>query len=243
MIFTIFGVGLLSLFHTSTSKIKGESVLPLFRRPFWINVGVPCHQGGDKGIRHLPTGQGDVFKPTITQVSLTDVDTVAVLGKRTIDRRGAATGGGSIVSESHVGGTRILTGFQPDTKEPVVRQNAAQPNAQTIAFAFALLPVVGRGDATLHLPTPVLVAQSRVAIEFQLRDWRRQFPFSRRSRCPLFCQLGTNFFRFLIVNDLFADKQIEQCSCILCLGRDAAENERSGHQNIYESFQHWFSLG
>src|SRR5438094_3269032 len=47
------------------------------------SVGVPCHQGGDKGIWHLPAGQGDVFKPTITQVSLTDVDTVAVLGKRT----------------------------------------------------------------------------------------------------------------------------------------------------------------
>src|SRR5207244_12479229 len=135
--------------------------------------------------------------------SLTEVEAIGVLGKPSHECALVAFSRGSIVSESHVSGTWTLTRYQPNTKEPVVRQNAAQPNAQTIAFAFALLPVVGRGDATLRLPTPVLVAQSRVAIEFQLRDWRRQFPFSRRSRCRLFCQLGTHFLRLLIVNDLF----------------------------------------
>jgi hypothetical protein len=51
------------------------------------------------------------------------------------------------------------------------------------------------------------------------------------------------FFRFLIANDLFADKQVEQCSCILCLGHNTAENERSGRHYINQSFKHQFSSG
>src|SRR5207244_1136437 len=175
--------------------------------------------------------------------SLTEVEAIGVLGKPSHECALVAFSRGSIVSESHVSGTWTLTRFQPNTKEPVVRQNAAQPNAQTIAFAFALLPVVGRGDVTRRPPTTVFVAQSRVAIELQLRNWRGQFPFPRRSGCRLFCQLGPNFFSLLVGNDFLADKQIEQCPGILCPGRDAAENNRSGCHYIHESFKHRFSLG
>ena len=58
-------------------------MFPLFGQTFGVDVWIPHHQRCDERIRHFATGQGYVLESFVTEISLSDIERVAVLRERT----------------------------------------------------------------------------------------------------------------------------------------------------------------
>ena len=82
-----------------------------------------------------------------------------------------------IITERDVARARIRAGFQTDAEKPVVRQNAAESESQTVARQVSLLRILAVGFAVANF-----VTDTRVAVELELGDRCRQFPFPGRRR-------------------------------------------------------------
>src|SRR5205823_9916429 len=112
----------------------------------------------------------DVFETFVTEVGLTDENAVAVFRERPITAAG-------IITERDVARARIRPGFQTDTEKPIIRQNPAESEAQTVTGQISLLGIFAIGLAVANF-----VTDPRVAVEFELGDRCRQFPFTGRRR-------------------------------------------------------------
>src|SRR4029434_305321 len=104
-------------------------MFPLLGHAFGINICVPNHQGRHQWIGHLSAGEGNIAETFVAEVSLPDVDAVAVFGRWTIERCAGASRSscstGGIVGKGHISRTWVRARFQADAKEPVVGQGSA----------------------------------------------------------------------------------------------------------------------
>src|SRR5262249_9137423 len=141
----------------------------------------------NKRVRHSAAGQRDIFEAFIAEISLADIDAVVVLGKRSVV---------AVVSKRDVRRAIIGVGFQANSEEPVVCQDSAQSETQTITLTLALLPIVVTGHSirragqrriVVRLTPVVLVTETDVAVELDFGDRCGEFPFSAGSRGGFFC--------------------------------------------------------
>src|SRR6266545_6145111 len=211
-------------------------MLPLLGQTFRIDIVIPYQARVHERVRHSARSQSDVREAFVTQVSLSDTDSIAIFGKRTIHA--------AVVAESDVGRARVSARFESDSEKPIVSQRAAQTNAHAVAFTMALQPiarviriVTGKSAAA------IFITHARITVELDLVDRRREFPFPSRGRCHLFYQVGAHFLSFLISNESFLYQQIEQGACLLRPGRDSSKRKTKGAGSEgYFLQKHCFSL-
>ena len=85
------------------------------------------------GIR--PAVSRDIAEAAVAEIGLADERAVARLAERP-----------GVVAESHIGRAVARAGLEAQAEEPVVHQDAAQAEAETVTLAIALLGVIGIGD-------------------------------------------------------------------------------------------------
>ena len=196
-------------------------MLPLLGEALRIDVGVPDHQRGHQRVRHSAGRQANVAETAVTQIRLAHTNVVARLAERA-----------GVVSKSHVCGTRVRARFKTQAEEPIVHECAAQAETEPVTFAAAFQRVVrpGRaGHGVRRCSLPLLVAHSHVAVQFDLIDRRRNFPFPSRGRGCFPRQLASHFLRLLVGDQFLLHEQVEQRSGILRARGKAAKGQAGGH--------------
>src|SRR5882672_2990138 len=108
-------------------------MLPLLGHAFRIDVRIPGHQGCDQRLRHSADGESDIFETFVTEICLAYEHAIIVFGERSC---------AAIAAERDVGRISFVARFQTDAEEPIVKQSAAQTDAQPVTLALPLLPVV-----------------------------------------------------------------------------------------------------
>src|SRR6266513_2701459 len=171
-VFPILAVGSWSGF----SATDGESVFPLLRQAFNVNVVVPYQARSNERVRKSATGQGSARETLITEISLSHGNAIVALVKRAVAVAG-------ITAHCDIRRASARAGLQSESKEPVIKYCATQSQAQTVTFPFLLIPiiVVSRWLSVRIItgkpPAAVFVSQSHVTEKLQFGDRRKQFPF------------------------------------------------------------------
>ena len=87
---------------------KHKRVFPLLSQAFDIDIVIPKQRSVYKWNRESTAGERKVAEAFVAEVSLTNIDTIAVFRKRTVD---------TVVTEGHVCRARAGAGFQSRSKK------------------------------------------------------------------------------------------------------------------------------
>ena len=87
-------------------------MFPLFGQTFRIDVGIPDHERGHKRVWHLAASQRNVGEASIAQISLTNVDTVTVLGEGPV--------AACVITKGDVSRAWVSTSLETDPEKPIV---------------------------------------------------------------------------------------------------------------------------
>ena len=174
----------------------GQEMTVDFGHALWVDIAVPRQIRRVDRVALFASDKDPVGVGLIGKISARQVQAVVV----------------AAILERLVAGIRGRRGLEGETRAPALLQHGVAIEAEAKPFARAF---VGDGAVLRRLGFH-LMAEAEMARKLELAQRRVEVEFSRRGvGGELLDQFGSKLLGFLVVNNSFADKKVDQRTAIL----------------------------